>query len=90
LLHSGYNNRPCDPQGAREILEFRYANLAVRKGDNAIGPGVAAVRARIENGTLKILAGACPNLLAEAELYRYDPDAKESETPLKEHDHTRL
>lgn len=50
--------------------------------------GIAAVRARLETGTLKVVAGACPNLLAEAALYHYDAEAgAPSETPLKEHDH---
>jgi hypothetical protein len=35
-----------------------------------------------------VLAGACPNLLAEAGLYRYDPDAPGRETPRKVYDHT--
>ena len=76
-----------DPEGAREITELHCAGLAIRKGDNAQRPGIAAVRARIENGTLRIVAGACPNLLAEAQLYRYDPDSPGAETPIKEHDH---
>ena len=42
------------------------------------------MRARIENGMLKVQEGACPNLLAEMQLYRYDPDAARSEEPLKE------
>ena len=33
------------------------------------------------------MAGACPNLLAEAQLYRYDPETPNAESPLKEHDH---
>jgi hypothetical protein len=36
---------------------------------------------------LRIVQGACPNLLAEAELYRYDPDYPDSEKPIKENDH---
>jgi hypothetical protein len=56
--------------------------------DNEQRPGIAAVRARLEDGALKVLEGACPNLLAEAGLYRYDPDSpRHSEVPLKEHDH---
>jgi uncharacterized protein (TIGR03067 family) len=76
----------ADPEGAREILELRCAGVVVRKGDNDKRPGIAAVRARIENGTLKLLEGCCPNVLAEAGLYRYDSEA-DSETPVKEHDH---
>jgi hypothetical protein len=77
-----------DPEGAREIYELLSAGFTVRRGDNDRRPGIAAVRARLEAGTLRVLAGACPNLLAEAALYRYDPEAGgKSETPLKEHDH---
>jgi hypothetical protein len=51
--------------------------------------GIAAVAARLENGTLKVLAGACPNLLREASLYRYsdDPVDQRSETPVDAHNH---
>ncbi|HEV3117963.1 MAG TPA: hypothetical protein VGY58_12990 [Gemmataceae bacterium] len=61
--------------------------MTIRRGDNAQRPGIAAVRARVENGTLRIAAGACPNLLAEAQLYRYDPNSPGAEIPIKEHDH---
>ena len=77
----------ADPEGAREITELHCAGLTIRKGDNAQRPGIAAVRARLENGALKVMAGACPNLLAEAQLYRYDPETPNAESPLKEHDH---
>jgi Helicase len=77
----------ADPEGAREITELHCAGLTIRKGDNAQRPGIAAVRARLENGALKVMAGACPNLLAEAQLYRYDPETPNAEIPLKEHDH---
>jgi hypothetical protein len=76
----------ADPSGAREIKELRCFGLAVRLGDND-DAGIAAVRSRIENGTLKIVEGTCPNLLAEARLYRYDPDSPRSEKPRKENDH---
>jgi Helicase len=77
-----------DPSGAREILELRCANIPVRRGDNAEQPGISAVRARLENGTLKVVAGCCPNLLAEAGMYRYDPDPNNrTEKPVKEYDH---
>jgi hypothetical protein len=75
----------ADPAGAREIRELHVAGFTVRKGDNERRPGISAVRARIQNGTLKILEGACPNLLSEAQLYRYDSDR--SEEPEKGHDH---
>src|SRR5262249_35775845 len=65
-----------DPGGAREILELRCAGLVVRRAGNEKRPGIGAVRARLENGMLLVVAGSCPNLLAEAALYRYDPEAK--------------
>jgi hypothetical protein len=77
----------ADPEGAREIKELHCAGFTIRKGDNARRPGISAVRARVENGTLKILEGTCPHLLAEAQLYRYDSDSGNSEEPAKEHDH---
>jgi hypothetical protein len=75
-----------DPAGAREIMELRCAGVTIRNGDNH-EVGFMAVRSRLENGTLKVLKGACPNLLAEAGLYRYDPEAKGSEKPVGEYDH---
>jgi hypothetical protein len=75
-----------DPNGAREIRELICAGVPVRKGDNEVRPGIQAVRARLENATLRVLKTACPNLLAEAGLYRYDPEARDSETPIKEYD----
>ena len=77
----------ADPEGAREILELRLAGLTITHADNARKLGIAAVRARLESGRLRVLEGTCPNLLAEASLYRYDPNSA-SEEPLKEHDHT--
>jgi hypothetical protein len=76
----------ADPEGAREIKELLVAGFKVRRADNQVTPGLAAVRARVETGTLKVVQGCCPNLLAEAALYRYDPDSK-SEKPIKEYDH---
>ncbi len=61
--------------------------MAVRKGINKQDTGIAAVRARLETGRLRVLDAACPNLLAEAELYRYDPEQPGSEKPIKENDH---
>ena len=78
----------ADPAGAREIFELRCAGFNVRRADNEQRPGIAAVKARLENGMLRVLAPACPNLLAESGLYRYDPETRgQSEKPLKEHDH---
>jgi hypothetical protein len=79
----------ADPSGAGDIAQLVSARFKVRGGDNAIRPGIAAVRARLENGTLRVLQGACPNLLAEAALYRYNQEkgAARSENPEDEHNH---
>jgi hypothetical protein len=68
------------------IEELRFV---VSAGINAIRPGIVAVTARIETGRLKIIAGACPNLLREASLYRYsdNPTDRRSESPVDEHNH---
>ncbi len=79
----------ADPSGANDIEELRCAGFKVRKGNNSLRPGIAAVTARMENGTLRVLEGRCPNLLAEASLYRYgeDTQAQRAETPVDEHNH---
>ena len=79
----------ADPSGAGEIADLRSAGLIVRAADNALRNGIATVTARIENGTLKALKSRCPNLLDEAQLYRYDDaeDADGRETPLSQHNH---
>jgi hypothetical protein len=43
-----------------------------------------AVTARLRAGTVKVLPGACPNLLKEAGLYRW---GSEGETPEDDHNH---
>jgi hypothetical protein len=65
------------------------AGFVVRRGNNLIRPGIIAVSARIADGRLRILKDACPNLLNEATLYRYDSEreARRAETPLGAHDH---
>jgi hypothetical protein len=79
----------ADPSGASEISELRCAGFKVIEGDNALRPGIAAVTARIENGTLRVLEGRCPNLLYEAALYRYsdEPGERNAEVPVDEHNH---
>jgi hypothetical protein len=80
----------ADPAGRTEIEELVAAGLKVRGGINDIRLGIAAVTARLRTGRLKIFAGACPNLIAEARLYRY-PTAREravlGENPVDEHNH---
>jgi hypothetical protein len=79
----------ADPAGAGEIDELRCAGFTVSKGKNALTPGIAAVSARLEDGSLRIPEGRCPNLLAEAELYRYSTEAedKRAETPVDDNNH---
>jgi hypothetical protein len=79
----------ADPSGANERDELNRRGLKVAKGINELRAGIGAVTARIENGGLKILEGRCPNLLAEAELYRYsdDPRERHAEIPIDEHNH---
>ncbi len=74
----------ADPSGATEIAELRLAGLVIDKADHAIRPGLAAVTARLETGRLKVVAGACPHLLEEAGLYRYDAAGEE---PVDAHNH---
>ena len=78
---------PQDPGRRKELLK---ADFTVRKAKNAIALGINAVFARIQHGRLKILAGDCPNLLAEAELYSYADDPYEeskSEKPQDKYNH---
>jgi hypothetical protein len=79
----------ADPAGAGDIAQLCSAGFKVHRGNNDIRLGIAAVRARLENGTLRVLSGACPNLLAEAGLYRYTTETGtvRSETPVDEHNH---
>jgi hypothetical protein len=79
----------ADPSGAGEISELKRAGFTISAGKNALRQGIAAVTARLHSGWLKVAAGACPNLLAEAELYRYSDDAtdKRAETPVDDHNH---
>jgi hypothetical protein len=79
----------ADPSGANERAELRWAGFVVHEGSNALRPGIAAVSARIEAGRLKVVEGSCPNLLAEAALYRYGEGGAErrAEAPVDEHNH---
>src|SRR4029077_7423579 len=79
----------ADPSGAAQRAELLRAGLAVPKGNAAIEHGISMVHARIQTGMLRIIEGACPNLLAEAELYRYpdSADEKGSENPISEYNH---
>jgi hypothetical protein len=80
----------ADPAGAQERSILRVLGLAVKQGANDIRAGIAAVRARLQTGRLRVLASACPNLLAEAQLCRYprsEPGQPKSEKPIDEYNH---
>src|SRR4051794_16485176 len=79
----------ADPSGATERAELECADFKVRQGLNDLAPGIAAVTARLRRGTLRVVQGCCPNLLHEAQLYRYGTDVEErrSETPLDASNH---
>ncbi len=80
--------RGADPSGATERAELHCADLKVIPGINAMQLGIAAVTARLANGCLRIVEGACPNLIAEAGLYRYPENGVGgSENPMDEHNH---
>jgi hypothetical protein len=79
----------ADPSGANERCELRCAGFVVLAGNNSLRPGIAAVSARLAGGTLRVVEGCCPNLLAEAALYRYgdDPAEPHAEAPMDESNH---
>jgi hypothetical protein len=80
----------ADPAGPTEIEELRRAGLKVLRGGNAIQAGIAAVNARLRTGRLRVLRSACPNLLAEAKLYRYPTSQScqaDTEVPLDQNNH---
>ena len=79
--------RPFQP---RRYYRAHWRGFTVGRGKNDLRQGIAAVSARIEDGILKILPGRCPNLLHEAELYRYstEPEARKTETPEDDNNHS--
>jgi hypothetical protein len=80
----------ADPAGRTEIEELRVAGLTVRKGDNDIRCGIAAVTARIRTGRLRVHFPSCLNLFEEAKAYRYprsDERARIGENPVDENNH---
>jgi hypothetical protein len=79
----------ADPSGASLIAEMRRADYRIVKGNNDIDHGIQAVHARLQSGRLRILQGCCPQLLAEAQLYRYETDelGRRTGKPLKDNDH---
>jgi hypothetical protein len=82
----------ADPAGATEIAELRSADLKVRKADNDIRLGLAAVTARVQSGRLRVSRTGCPYLIAEAKLYRYPSEAERraghrAEVPVDDNNH---
>jgi hypothetical protein len=78
----------ADPSGAGEIKELKRGDFLVRAGENPIRLGIAAVSARIEDGSLRVLEGRCPNLVAEAALYSWgETDDRKGEVPINDHNH---
>ena len=60
----------------------------MRRGVNDLRLGITAVRARLEDGRLRILEGRCPNLLAEAGMYRWgESEDRRAEDPVDENNH---
>ena len=81
---------PGEPTDVEALVVLPDGSVyLVSKGNNALRPGIAAVSARLANGTLRVVEGSCPNLLAEAGLYRYSTEREErrAETPVDEHNH---
>jgi hypothetical protein len=79
----------ADPANATERNSLRIAGLKIQKANNALMAGITAVTARLRTGTLRVVQGACPNLVSEAGLYRYDddPGERKAEKPLDDNNH---
>jgi hypothetical protein len=79
----------ADPAGRTEIEELRAAGHKVIAGQNDIRLGIAAVTARLRTGRLRVSRRGCPQLIAEAQRYRYPDDAaaEHSENPVDADNH---
>src|SRR5262249_45937534 len=77
----------CDPSGAQQRCDLVRLGHRVFPGRNGLESGVALVTARLADGTLKVVKEACPNLLYEASLYRWEDDDDGPEAPVSEHNH---
>src|SRR5947208_6479610 len=71
------------PRGPAKLPSCNGPASRCGAGNNARQMGIAAVSGRLQDGRLRIVQGACPNLLAEAGLYRFG----DGETPENEHNH---
>jgi len=80
----------ADPSGPEYIMECRAAGWKVLRAFNDIRLGIAAVTARLKSGRLRVARWGCPNLVNEAQLYRY-PSPQEralaGENPVNENNH---
>jgi AAA domain len=74
-------------KGNYSAVQAHFANHHVVKADNAIGPGLARIAARLEAGALRVVKDRCPNLLKEADLYGWstEPNVRQAEVPIDEH-----
>lgn len=80
----------ADPASPTEIDALRLAGHRVHEAFNGIRVGIQAVTARVRTGRLRIVQRACPNLCAEAGLYRYpsaDETGADSENPVDADNH---
>jgi hypothetical protein len=79
----------ADPSEPGLIAELKSAGYVIRKANNDRELGITAVRGRVENHGLRICEGWCPNLLAEAQLYRYaeQEEGRGREKPEDGYDH---
>jgi hypothetical protein len=79
----------CDPSAPGDRNELLAAGFKVRQGKNHVRSGIAAVAARLAEGSLRVIKDTCPHLLWEATLYRYDtePSARKSEEPERDDNH---
>jgi len=80
----------CDPHEKSERKLLIKLNIMALKANASRRAGISAVQSRIRNGGLRIVAGACPNLLQEAELYRWadvDDEEEHPEEPISENNH---
>lgn len=75
----------ADPAGRTEREELRAAGHVIRAGVNDLRAGIAAVTARLRTGRLKVRRARCPNLRAEAQLYRYPSEG--GEVPVDDNNH---
>jgi hypothetical protein len=79
----------ADPSAAGDRAALLRGGFKVVPATNAIRLGITAVTARLRSGGLKILAGRCPHLLAEAGLYRWADATSDAngESPEDDHNH---